>query len=113
MVATIAIVLAVKCLLLFKIKKIIRDYNFCFTHHKYLFYKILIRILQQILYIYKKKPAQNLELGETKNGQITMDDDFNEYGNFDDPYGDLFQDLDENSLRIEEYTMESFYGGNG
>ena len=42
-----------------------------------------------------------------------MDDDFNEYGNFDDPYGDLFQDLDENSLRIEEYTMESFYGGNG
>ena len=42
-----------------------------------------------------------------------MDDDFNEYGNFDDPYGDLFQGLDENSLRIEEYTMESFYGGNG
>ena len=31
--------------------------------------------------------------------------------NFGDAYGDLFQDLDENSLTIEEYTMESFYGG--
>ena len=39
-----------------------------------------------------------------------MDDELNEYENFD-PYGDLFQDLDENSLRIEEYTLESFYGG--
>ena len=40
-----------------------------------------------------------------------MEDELDEeYGDFD-MYGDLFQDLDENSLNIEEYTMDSFYGG--
>ena len=40
-----------------------------------------------------------------------MEDELDEeYGDFD-VYGDLFQDLDENSLNIEEYTMDSFYGG--
>ena len=28
-----------------------------------------------------------------------------------DVFGDLFEGLDENSLGIEEYTMDSFYGG--
>ena len=40
-----------------------------------------------------------------------MEDELDEeYDDFD-VYGDLFQDLDENSLNIEEYTMDSFYGG--